>query len=33
MLYVLYRLAKVHKPVVDKCRSLRPILAAIDTPQ
>lgn len=33
MLYVLYRLAKVHKPVVDKRPSLRPILTAINTPQ
>lgn len=33
MLYIAYCLAKVHKPAVDKCRSLGLILAAMNTPQ
>ena len=29
---ILYGMAKVHKPVTDRCPSLQPILSAINTP-
>ena len=28
---ILYGMAKVHKPVINRCSSLRPILSAINT--